>query len=121
MPDRLAHHLGRKRRARAGELHGQIGAEREQRAVRQIDLLHQPDDQHEAKRDQRKQQTERQAVEDMRKKIEQAGALLFLWERARRKAEPVKNPARSCGAYHASAAGIRSTGQLYESTDGTCS
>jgi hypothetical protein len=34
--------------------------------VRQVDLLHQPDDQHEAERDQREQQAEREAVEDMR-------------------------------------------------------
>ena len=63
--------LGRQRRLRADQLHGEIGAERKQRAVREVDLLHQPDDQHEAERDQREQQAERQAVEEMRQKIEQ--------------------------------------------------
>jgi hypothetical protein len=37
----------------------------------EIDLLHQPDDEHEAECDQREQQAERQAVQEMRKKVEQ--------------------------------------------------
>jgi hypothetical protein len=61
----------RERRPRSGQLHGEIGAERKQRAMRQVDLLHQPDDQHEAERNEREQQAERQAVDDMRKKVEQ--------------------------------------------------
>ena len=43
--------------------------------MRQVDLLHQPDDQHEAERDQREQQAEREAVEEMRKKVEQAATV----------------------------------------------
>ena len=62
--------IGRQRRVRAGQLQRDVGAEREQRAVRQVDLLHQPDDQHEAERDQREQQAERQAVDDVREKVE---------------------------------------------------
>ena len=62
----------RERRPRSHQLHGEVGTEREQRTMRQVDLLHQTNDQHEAERDQRKQQAEREAVEDMRKEIEQA-------------------------------------------------
>ena len=80
--------IGRKRRARSHQLHGEVGAEREQRAVRQIDLLHQPDDQHEAERDQREQQAEREAVEQMRKKIEQAAVSYSYCETAGRSAAP---------------------------------
>ncbi len=39
--------------------------------MREIDLLHQPDDQHEAERDEREQEPERQAVDEMRQQIEQ--------------------------------------------------
>jgi hypothetical protein len=56
----------RKRRARPEELQRDVGAEREQRAVREVDLLHQPDDQREAERDQGEQQPEHQAVDEMR-------------------------------------------------------
>ena len=62
--------IGGQRRPRPGQLQGEVGAEREQRAVRQVDLLHQPDDQHEAERDEREQQAEHQAVDDVRQQIE---------------------------------------------------
>ena len=75
--------LGRQRRTRPDQLHGEIGAEREQRTVREIDLLHQSDDQHEAERDQGEQQPERQAVDEMRKKIEQVSSRIRVRETGR--------------------------------------
>jgi hypothetical protein len=59
--------IGRERRPRPHQLHGEVRAEREQRTMREVDLLHETYDQHEAQRDQREQQAEREAVEDMRK------------------------------------------------------
>jgi hypothetical protein len=58
--------LRRERRLGPEELQRDVGAEREERPVREVDLLHQPHDQHEAERDQREQQPERQPVDEMR-------------------------------------------------------
>ena len=54
--------------ARRGDGIGEVGAQGEERAMGEVDLLHQPQDQHEAERDQREQKAERQPVNEMRKK-----------------------------------------------------
>jgi hypothetical protein len=102
---------GRQRRPRAEQLHRHIGAEREQRPVRQVDLLHQADDQHEAERDQREQQAEGQPVDQMRQKIEHAAVPMvrkeYLSLRGERRGRRGSADPRRGGAY--------------KSTLGTCS
>ena len=57
---------------RRDEEQREIHAQREQRAVRQVDGFHHAHDQHEAQRDQREQQAQRNAVDEVGKETEAA-------------------------------------------------
>ena len=61
--------LQKLKRQDAGRQHKKkchVGAQRKQRAVREVEHFHHADDQHEAERHQRKQQAERNSVQKMR-------------------------------------------------------